>query len=121
LRQPGTFAGRLRTPASQKDIFQMTIKDNVHAALPSGRTPPISAQNLRDAIDLVIDYVPTVAGTGGGGGSVVTGAAATFDTLATLQAATVDPALTMSEQLAIIQSAMAAAQPIAARLAASRL
>jgi hypothetical protein len=90
LRQPGTFAGRLRTPASQKDIFQMTIKDNVHAALPSGRTPPISAQNLRDAIDLVIDYVPTVAGTGGGGGSVVTGAAATFDTLATLQAATVD-------------------------------
>jgi hypothetical protein len=90
LRQPGTFAGRLRTPASQKDIFQMTIKDNVHAALPSGRTPPISAQNLRDAIDLVIDYVPTVAGTGGGGGSVVTGAAATFDTMATLQAATVD-------------------------------
>jgi hypothetical protein len=90
LRQPGTFAGRLRAPASQKDIFQMTIKDNVHAALPSGRTPPISAQNLRDAIDLVIDYVPTVAGTGGGGGSVVTGAAATFDTLATLQAATVD-------------------------------
>jgi hypothetical protein len=72
----------------------MTIKDNVHAALPSGRTPPISAQNLRDAIDMVIDYVPTVAGTGGGGGgSVVTGNAATFDTMATLQAATVDPGI----------------------------
>jgi hypothetical protein len=72
----------------------MTIKDNVHAALPSGRTPPISAQNLRDAIDMVIDYVPTVAGTGGGGGgAVVTGNAATFDTVATLQASTVDPAI----------------------------
>jgi hypothetical protein len=94
LRRAGFFAGRLRTSSSQKDIFQMTIKDNVHAALPSGRTPPISAQNLRDAIDLVIDYVPTVAGTGGGGGgTVVTGNAATFDTMATLQAATVDPAI----------------------------
>jgi hypothetical protein len=77
-----------------KGFFQMTVKDSVHQLLPSGHTPPINAQNLRDAMDLVIDYVPTVAGTGGGGGgSVVTGNAATFDTVATLQASTVDPAI----------------------------